>query len=54
MKRQSMCADDGTPVGLYLGTTQGEVWASRDEAASFDLLFRNLPQVHSLTWGETG
>ncbi len=54
VKRQSMCADNGTPVGLYLGTTQGEVWASRDEAASFDLLFRNLPQVHSLTWGETG
>ena len=48
-----MCADDRDPVGLYLGTTQGEVWASDDEGASFHELFRHLPQIHAVTAGET-
>lgn len=53
VKRQSMCADAGDPVGLYLGTTAGEVWASDNEGDSFHCLFRNLPQIHALTVGET-
>jgi hypothetical protein len=52
VKRQSMCADSRDPVGLYFGTTSGEVWGSTDEGASFHLLFRDLPQIHALTLGE--
>ncbi len=51
VKRQSMCADEGEPVGLYLGTTSGEVWASGDEGRTFSCLFRHLPQIHALTTG---
>lgn len=47
--RQSMCADDvARNTGLYLGTTSGEVWASRDGADSFQLLTRNLPRIQSV------
>ena len=28
-----MTTDDGDPVGVYFGTTSGEVWASTDEGA---------------------
>ncbi len=52
VKRQAMCSDAGTPVGLYFGTTNGEVWASDDEGASFHLLFRDLPHVYSVTCGD--
>jgi len=52
VKRQAMCADAGTPVGLYFGTTNGEVWASDDEGASFHLLFRDLPHIYSVTCGD--
>ncbi len=34
MKRQAMCSDARDPVGLYFGTTSGEIWASRDEGAA--------------------
>ena len=53
VKRQSMCADNESSVGLYFGTTSGEVWASDDEGETFHCLFRNLPQIHALTFGET-
>jgi hypothetical protein len=54
VKRQAMCADEGEPLGLYFGTTNGEVWGSGDEGASFKLLFRDLPQIYALTWGLRG
>ncbi len=47
VKRQAMCTDDLDPVGLYLGTTNGEIWASRDEGASFACLVRHLPHVYA-------
>jgi hypothetical protein len=52
VKRQALCNDHGDPVGLYLGTTSGEVWASADEGASFRCLFRHLPHIYSVTAGE--
>jgi hypothetical protein len=52
VKRQAMCADGRDPVGLYLGTTAGEVWASDDEGTSFHCLFRHLPHVYAVTAGE--
>jgi hypothetical protein len=48
VKRQAMCADALDPVGLYFGTTGGEVWASRDEGASWECIRRHLPQVHAI------
>jgi hypothetical protein len=52
VKRQAMCADASTPVGLYFGTTSGEVWATTDEGMSFSCLFRHLPHVFAVTYGE--
>lgn len=31
VKRQAMCADARQPLGLYVGTSSGELWMSRDE-----------------------
>ena len=52
VKRQALARDDASPMGLYLGTTAGEVWASTDEAERFTCLFRHLPQIHAVTVGE--
>jgi hypothetical protein len=48
VKRQAMCADALDPVGLYFGTTGGEVWGSFDEGASWSCLFAHLPHVYSV------
>ena len=48
VKRQCLTTDDRDPVGLYFGTTSGDVWASRDEGASFRLVARGLPHVYSV------
>jgi photosystem II stability/assembly factor-like uncharacterized protein len=52
VKRQAMCSDDRDPVGIYFGTTQGEIWGSIDEGARFSRLFADLPHVYSVTSGE--
>ena len=46
--RQAMAADAGAPVGLYLGTTGGELWASRDEGARWGCLARHLPEIYAV------
>ena len=51
VKRQAMTADNGQPLGLYFGTTGGEIWASRDEGGSWRCLARNLPQIYALEAG---
>jgi hypothetical protein len=48
VKRQAMNADTLDPVGLYFGTTSGEVWSSFDEGESWNCLCLHLPQVHSV------
>lgn len=48
VKRQAMGADTLDPVGLYFGTTSGEVWASFDEGGTWNCLCLHLPQVHSI------
>ncbi len=53
VKRQAMCSDGAAHVGLYLGNTGGEVWASRDEGRSFRCLFRHLPHIFSLSMAES-
>jgi len=50
--RQAMKCDTRDPVGLYLGTTAGEVWASRDEGTSWSLIASHLPRILSLEVGE--
>jgi hypothetical protein len=48
VKRQAMCADGGDPVGLYLGTTAGEIWASRNEGERWSCIARHLPEIHAI------
>jgi photosystem II stability/assembly factor-like uncharacterized protein len=51
VKRQAMAADSLDPVGLYFGTTGGEVWASLDEGAAWHCLCLHLPHVYSVEAG---
>lgn len=48
VKRQAMCADAADPVGLYFGTTSGELWASRDEGATWKNVARHLPEIYAV------
>jgi len=52
VKRQSMTADAQDPVGLYFGTTSGELWTSRDEGAKWGCIARNLPEIYSVETAE--
>lgn len=48
VKRQAMTNDVFNPVGLYVGTTQGEIWASRNEGATWTCIARHLPEIYSV------
>ena len=48
VKRQALCTDGRDPVGVYFGTTSGEVWASRDEGERWRCLARNLPEIYAV------
>ncbi|MBK5283073.1 MAG: hypothetical protein JJE16_13430 [Nitrospiraceae bacterium] len=48
VKRQAMTADAHEPAGLYLGTTSGEIWASRTGGTSWTCLARHLPEIYSV------
>lgn len=48
VKRQAMTADAHEPVGLYFGTTSGEVWASRTGGAGWTCLAGHLPEIYSV------
>ena len=48
VKRQAMTADAHEPVGLYLGTTSGEIWASRNGGATWSCIARHLPEIYSV------
>jgi hypothetical protein len=48
VKRQAMGADQADPLGLYFGTTSGEVWASFDEGEKWHCLMLHLPQILSV------
>ncbi len=49
VKRQAMATDGHAPVGVYFGTTGGEIWASADEGEGWQCIARNLPQVYAVT-----
>jgi photosystem II stability/assembly factor-like uncharacterized protein len=48
VKRQAMTADAHAPIGIYFGTTNGEVWGSRNEGARWTCLARHLPHVYAI------
>ena len=54
VKRQAMTTDAADPVGVYFGTTCGEVWASADEGASWQLLASHLPEIYSVEVAQLG
>ena len=52
VKRQAMSADAHDPVGLYFGTTSGELWMSRDEGRRWTCLARHLPEIYAVEAAE--
>ena len=52
VKRQAMCADAADPVGLYFGTTSGELWASTDEGRNWRPIARHLPEIYAVETAE--
>jgi len=48
VKRQAMTADALDPVGLYFGTTSGELWASRDEGGKWARIAQHLPEIYAV------
>lgn len=52
VKRQAMTADGRNPVGLYFGTTSGELWMSRDEGNRWNCIARHLPEIYAVEVAE--
>ncbi len=48
VKPQAMAVDAQDPVGLYFGTTSGEIWGSRNEGDSWTCLVNHLPHICSI------
>jgi len=48
VKRQCMAVDNDEQVGVYIGTANGELWASFDEGDTWQILARDLPQIYSV------
>ncbi len=46
--RQAMCHDGEPRLGLYFGTTGGEVWASTDAGESWRCIAQRLPEIYCL------
>jgi hypothetical protein len=52
VKRQAMCGDARDPVGLYVGTSNGELWMSGDEGAHWRCIARHLPEIYAVEVAE--
>ena len=52
VKRQAMAADARDPVGLYFGTTSGDLWMSRDEGSRWTCMARHLPEIYAVEAAE--
>jgi hypothetical protein len=50
--RQAMTADTRDPVGIYFGTTCGEVWAGANEGEKWNCIARHLPQIYAVEAAE--
>jgi photosystem II stability/assembly factor-like uncharacterized protein len=52
VKRQAMCTDQNEPVGIFFGTTSGEVWGSNNGGEKWVCRARYLPEIYSLESAE--
>jgi hypothetical protein len=52
--RQAMTADAHNPVGIYFGTTCGEIWASTNEGEKWTCIARHLPHIYAVESAELG
>jgi hypothetical protein len=52
VKRQAMICDTQSRVGLYFGTTSGEVWASADEGKNWRAIAQHLPEIYAVEVAE--
>jgi len=48
VKRQAFSCDSLQPVGLYFGTTSGELWTSPNEGRSWRRIAAHLPEIYSV------
>jgi photosystem II stability/assembly factor-like uncharacterized protein len=48
--RQAMCVDARDGLGLYFGTTGGEVWTSANGGESWRRIAEHLPEIYSVTF----
>jgi hypothetical protein len=53
VKRQAMTVDHAATIGVYFGTTSGEIWASADEGDSWQCIASHLPEIYSLEYAES-
>jgi hypothetical protein len=49
--REGLATDGNDPAGLYVGTTTGQLYASRDEGASWAPIAETLPPIVSVEAG---
>ena len=47
MLREALSVDRGDPAGVYFGTSTGQLYGSRDEGTSWQLIADHLPPI----WG---
>jgi hypothetical protein len=52
--RDGLRTDSNDPAGVYVGTTTGQLYASRDDGESWRLIADHLPQVQSVEAGVVG
>lgn len=48
VKRQAMTADARDPIGLYFGTTSGELWMSANEGEQWACIAQHLPEIYAV------
>ena len=48
VRRQAMTADASDPLGLYFGTTSGELWMSPDEGQRWNCIAQHLPEIYAV------
>jgi len=48
VKRQAFSCDADDPLGLYFGTTSGEIWMSASEGTRWRQLAAHLPEIYSV------
>ena len=46
--REGMASDTLDPMGIYVGTVNGQIFYSRDEGDNWELMIENLPPINSV------